>query len=79
MLIRIYTGFSYSQIKKEKGQMKEKKKGKKEREGWKKEEREKQNEAIISHSHECTIYQDSYVIMYCHNNPAGWVLLITLF
>lgn len=26
MLIRIYTGFSYSQIKKEKGQMKEKKK-----------------------------------------------------
>lgn len=41
MLIRIYTGFSYSQIKKEKGQMKEKKK-RKEGKGGVKEGRERE-------------------------------------
>ena len=40
MLIRIYTGFSYSQIKKEKGQMKEKKR--KEGKGGVKEGRERE-------------------------------------
>lgn len=40
------------------------KKGKKEREGWKKEEREKQNEAIISHSHQCTIHIPRFI---CNN------------